>query len=516
MKVARPLDSLQAKNYFLKKMLFSKNTNIFNALILLITNVILKIPLTSLGFFAFAHDQGRDFLAVSKIIYEKNLTLIGPHTGLPGIFYGPWWYYFLAPILLLSDGDPQKVAIFFAIIGVTTNILLYFLLKHLTKNNLLSLLLALVATFSASSGFGPINIWSPTLTPILMIIFIYLSKKIMTFQKPLDYFLLGVVAFLVLDSTAAFGVILIVILFTTPIIFRSSFLKKQFLLTILGGLLVFSPRIIFDFKNNFLISKAVISYLLQPKVYGESLSVVERLADRTLQFVKVFSQGFVRNNDHIAIFMMLILSLFLIFSVKKSILIDIKKDVIFKYLLFLLGLFLVLFSIFPDIVWDYYLTGLPIIFVSSLAIYLSYILKNKPLTIPVYLLLVSIVLINFNKSSIGPVKITWLGDGATYRNPKMIMDYLASQDVRNYSFYAFSPAIFDYPFEYLVWWYAKRGQIESPKENQTLIYLVIREASTNQYKTSGWYGDKTKDKTKLLERKEFPGDLVLEIHGKNE
>src|SRR3989338_751022 len=76
-----------------------------------------RLILTSNGIFAFNYDQGRDFLAVSKIIYEKDLVLIGQTTGLQGVFYGPWWYYFLAPLIYVFGGDPQKVAIALALFG---------------------------------------------------------------------------------------------------------------------------------------------------------------------------------------------------------------------------------------------------------------------------------------------------------------------------------------------------------------------------------------------------------------
>src|SRR3989338_2883452 len=70
----------------------------------------LIFPLKEL--FAFNYDQGRDFLAVSKIIWEKDFTLIGQTTGLPGIFYGTWWYYFLAPVVFVSGGVPQRFVFF--------------------------------------------------------------------------------------------------------------------------------------------------------------------------------------------------------------------------------------------------------------------------------------------------------------------------------------------------------------------------------------------------------------------
>ena len=96
------------------------------------------------------------------------------------------------------------------------------------------------------------------------------------------------------------------------------------------------------------------------------------------------------------------------------------------------------------------------------------------------------------------------------------MDYISSKHLENYSVFKYSPAIFDYPFDYLFYWYERRGLLEIPKDNQRLIYLVIREESSKKYYKSGWYGDKTKDKTVVLERKKFPGDLVVEKHLKND
>ncbi|MDP2632903.1 MAG: hypothetical protein Q8P25_04265, partial [Candidatus Curtissbacteria bacterium] len=169
---------------------------------------------------------------------------------------------------------------------------------------------------------------------------------------------------------------------------------------------------------------------------------------------------------------------------------------------------------YPDIVWDYYLVGLPIIFLILISRVFAILLKNNSLNKISTAVLLLLILINFNKGLLAPYKITWLGDGASYRNQKAVMDYIASQNPHDYSLYAFSPAIFDYPFDYLVYWYGRQGKLESPKERRETIYLVIREYSTKKHTNSGWYGDKTRDETTLLDRKEFTGDLVVEKHQK--
>ena len=61
--------------------------------------------------FAFTYDVGRDMLALSAIVHLHKIPLIGATTGLPGIFYGPWWYYMLTPFFIIFSGSPQGIAL---------------------------------------------------------------------------------------------------------------------------------------------------------------------------------------------------------------------------------------------------------------------------------------------------------------------------------------------------------------------------------------------------------------------
>lgn len=483
------------------------------AFLIFLINCLLKIPFTARGFFAITYDQGRDFLEVAKIIYGGNFTLIGPTTGLQGIFYGPWWYYFLSPILYVSKGDPQGVANVFGFLGIITAVLVYPFIKYLTDNTFVAVSLAFIASISSSWMFGPTMIWSPSLVPILMVFFIFIIDRIFTKPIPIYYLLLGIITFLIADSGAAFGIMLTLFLFLTPFIFRRSFFKKEFLLTILGALVITSPRVLFDFRNNFLISKSVLAYVSQPKIYGEQLSLTTRLVYRLDHFWGIFSDSFARGNKLLG-GLIIIFLIFIIYTIlkNKNISSKFKKDPIVLYLSLLLIFLLLAFTVFPGVVWGYYLVGLPIIFIVILSKIFTFAFRIGNLKIFAGAFLIALVILNFNTGLLSPFKITWGGDEATYRNQKKIVDYITSQAPSNYSFYAYTPAIFDYPFDYLIYWYSRQGLLEAPKDKQNIMYLVIREESSKKYLKSGWYGDKTRDKTVILERKEFPGDLVVEKH----
>src|SRR3972149_12322614 len=74
---------------------------------------------------AFYFDQGRDALVIWKLWYEGKPFLIGPVTGLSGIFLGPFYYYLIAPFYLVGRGDPVYPAVFLALTTVLALIPLY-------------------------------------------------------------------------------------------------------------------------------------------------------------------------------------------------------------------------------------------------------------------------------------------------------------------------------------------------------------------------------------------------------
>src|SRR3989344_8541555 len=65
-----------------------------------------RLPWLLSGTFLFGFDQGRDAVAVLHLIKTLNPVFIGPWTSIPGLFFGPAWYYLLAPTYLLTQGHP--------------------------------------------------------------------------------------------------------------------------------------------------------------------------------------------------------------------------------------------------------------------------------------------------------------------------------------------------------------------------------------------------------------------------
>src|SRR3989338_5998311 len=234
--------------------------NIFFFSVILVVNFLLRIPITALGFFALTYDQGRDLLLVSNIVYNHNLTLIGPTTGLQGIFYGPYWYYFLTPIFQVAHGDPQIIGTIFGFLGIGTIVATYFYLKSTLKFPLLA--------------------------------FFYTLTQIPKNPSKLNFFLLGLISFIIVDFEFPWGCIMILFTLALPLLFRKHFLKKQYLFTLLGFLLVLSPRILFNLRNNFLELKSLVNYFNEPKIYCTVLPLWQRVIQRLDVYLGNFSESF--------------------------------------------------------------------------------------------------------------------------------------------------------------------------------------------------------------------------------
>ncbi len=60
-----------------------------------------RLPLVLPNTIPFSFDHGKDSVAVLHMVKEPSIKFIGPWTSIPGLYFGPGWYYLLAPSFLL-------------------------------------------------------------------------------------------------------------------------------------------------------------------------------------------------------------------------------------------------------------------------------------------------------------------------------------------------------------------------------------------------------------------------------
>jgi hypothetical protein len=74
---------------------------------------------------AFTYDQARDLLDLREMWLLRKPRLIGAHTSLHGVFYGPFWYWLCFPFYLLTGGHPLTNLISILLIAFSTPLITY-------------------------------------------------------------------------------------------------------------------------------------------------------------------------------------------------------------------------------------------------------------------------------------------------------------------------------------------------------------------------------------------------------
>ncbi len=212
----------------------------------------------------FLEDEGRDMLMVKYMFDHKRPVLLGPQTSTGNMYLGPFYYYFISPALLLAHFNPVGPAILIALTGALTVFLLYHFLSSRFgwKTGLIASLLYAVMPLPVMFTR---NSWNPNLVPLISLLIIWVVDKILfesnDFKNLRDLFImLGVLVGILVQLHY-------MTLITLPFIALVLLLKlgKKALLASLFSLLTFtitlSPFIVFEFRHNFVNTRAIIRFI---------------------------------------------------------------------------------------------------------------------------------------------------------------------------------------------------------------------------------------------------------------
>ena len=302
----------------------------------------------------FYFDQGRDALVIWNLLHNGKLFLIGPTTGVEGIFLGPFYYYLLAPAYWLGKGDPVFPIRFMAILNLGSLWLLY-KLGEKYFSGLVGLFAVILAGFSYYYVFGNRWLANPTPLPFFAVLtFWFMAKLIHGHAKsfPLVCFLIG----LSLQLEAASAVFFVPSLLITLWVFRKSInlkIKNVFL-----GLLMFGitlvPQLWFNFRHQNILFSAFYKFLISEKSFIQS--PLEIIPERLLFYFNAFTRQLSPAGipGRIAIF------IFVLVGITKK-WPKLIQNSTFKFILIWLFTPMVLLLLYTGnhgYVWDYYFTGI--------------------------------------------------------------------------------------------------------------------------------------------------------------
>lgn len=221
----------------------------------------------------FGFEQGRDMLAVAKIVNFEDFRLIGANTDIDGIFHGVFYYYFLVPTFVLTGGDPLAITYVLILLNVIGIYFLYHAVKELFGEQT-ALLSSLFYAVSYSAIIYARWLSNPNLIPFLAIILFYALVK--SRSEKWFFSLVALCWGLIFHLSLATALTLVLPILFFFILYKIKPNLKEFVLVIGTLLVVFSPYIVFDFKNNHILSNKLLTYvgtLSREKSYFSSYEI---------------------------------------------------------------------------------------------------------------------------------------------------------------------------------------------------------------------------------------------------
>ncbi len=211
----------------------------------------------------FLADQGRDAIILKRIVTLEHLPAIGPPTSLGQIYLGPFYYYFIAPWLLIFNFNPLGPAI-----GVLFFSTIFLIINYLIIKELIDKKTALFSTILISFSYILIEFsrfsWNPNLLPLFTLLTVYFFIKSLKTHQWYFYLLTGsFLSFVIqLHYLALFLIPSITLIYLFN--FKINNLKKYLLATF--GFIFFSlPLLIFDLRHQFLNSKNFIKFFTETR-----------------------------------------------------------------------------------------------------------------------------------------------------------------------------------------------------------------------------------------------------------
>lgn len=499
---------LIAQTFFQK---YSFTLEYFLLLLIIVFGSILRLEGVITNSFAFTYDVGRDMINLAAIIQIHKLPLIGPTTGIQGIFYGPWWYLILAIPFFLFNGDPQFVALFISAIGIIVIILGYIVGKKI-RGAFLGIIFAMFLSVSPVMVGTSSQIWSPNLAPffVLLILFVlyHMYKNLQQQKTGIIYFLLlGILLGLTIDMEIVFGTLLAAGISIALLIFYKKQIFKNIPLFLLGLFVIFSPRILFDIRHQLLMGKAFLAFF-----HGNSSSLTALplvLFQRVLFLKNLWDDTLGYHNSVIDFVILICVFIMIGIFYKKA---TNMEKMFLQTIGVVLGVFLVGLSFFIHDIWPHYFVGIPVFYILLISIGIT--MAKDFLSISVaFVMIIVLLLINIPqiKMILDIRKPVWEGNAAVYRNQLAVIDYIYHEARgRQFKYIVYTPPVNDYSYRYLFPWYGKKTYGYVPEVNKASLFFVILEPDYEQpSRLQQWLQQRSND-GKIIKQQKLKGGIIVQ------
>jgi len=451
---------------------------------------------------AFAFDMGRDLLWAKDVSFYYVPTLIGPAGSIWGVYFGPFWFYLLSVPLRLTNGNPLSAVYTTMLLVVLTGVLANCFFKS-TLREKYAFMLSLILLFNASMIGTSLFAFSANILPLLTLLLIYFSylaivKKTEAIAAALFF------ASLMFHADPAPAVVFSAVPIVTYFVFKLYMCKdriKVISLSILAFAVPFIPQITFELRNNFIEIRSLMSYFggNNPSLSGQ-LPVTQRIINRIEIFYSIFKSGFSGDNNFVALLFLAIIVAGIYFFLRRNQ--DKHLKILFKLLVIsTVTVFLVFTFLVTVEVKGWYVYSVPVLYAFFIIFALIGFEKYKKL-FPAFLAVFLLV----NTYQYFAIRNQFVTSPARLSNQLEAVDAIYKDSKgTDFSVYTYTPAIYDFNYQYLFWWsgvverrglpvdfaylpnqpeYVRNKNVYAKRQKSTsIIYLIIENTEGNQFYT---------------------------------
>lgn len=431
----------------------------------------------------FWYDPARDMLSAWDNLHK--ITLIGPTSGIPGIFYGPYWIWWLSIGQLISK-DPKIVDLLMLTIPYLIGFPLVLFFFSRIFGRVTSVLLWLLFFYTSQSYM--IFLWNPHLAPLLFLTVIYLlvviQYKNFSRKTILSLFFSGILSGLALNIHISFSVgfvlgCLLLIAISSSLSYKGKIQKSFFSIFssiasfIVGIFITFLPFLLFEVRHGFHQTKTAFNAF----VHGGAVVALHGLSKPEIiaQYFMKFST-LLQVPNVIGVVLVLLSVLLLIY-------LSLRKKISFTFLeLRLIGLLgcitlgvLGIYLSAKNPIWGYHFIGADVIALLFIGFLVA---KIKPLQYILFLwvvVLTGLQIVNL----VASMHASPFVSSALYTEEYIVRTIQHDAKESNYTVYVYSPSIYSYEYSYLFRYMANKDFSYDPGliKREGIVYLILPKAN---------------------------------------
>lgn len=426
-------------------------------------------------YLGFWYDQGRDALVIWDLIHKGKFFLIGPTTGLPGIFRGPFYYYLITPFYWLGNGNPLYPYVFLVLTTVAAVWLIYKLGTSL-EGEVTGYTAAILAAFSFSVVLASRWLSNPTPMLLLSMILVWGMIKVTEGKRwgwPVIAGTFGLSLFSFGSSGEFFYFPALVIFLIWQWKRRPDVRNLIYSVATFG--ITFAPLAIFNLRHgNILLSNFTGTF-----GEGSGSFVIPSLGfikARTLVYVGIFSDKIFHSQGGIFTASLVLVGLWFLFFLPKLLKSTKIKAVMLLFFSAIVGLYF--YQGNYGILYDYYMTGYYLVFLLLFAVVVGFIWKAGVVGKLFVLFLVGLFLVDNLQAAMGRFSDNCQGDASIcYINQLKAIDWIYSNASGNsFNVDEYVPPVIPYAYNYLFTWLGTTKYHQLPKESQIPLLYTLYEA----------------------------------------